>query len=330
MALNDTDSLIARVKLLESLPTGDGAFNDDDIIDFLDQELQSTITPLVLNTREDYLCVTLDYTGDDIGDQGQLTIPSEATGLRLRDVYVIDGNGNFSAINRLEQQSIAAGPYFNSYPYGFSTGYYLQGSVIQFYPHTAVQNTTVRLVFARTPATLCSTSEAGQIINIANEFITVSNAPVEWDTGTLLDFIKNSAPHEFVTDTREAKPFYASAVPLINVPLVDRSGTVLELTEEITDMLSVGDWVTLTTTSPVVQYIPTAGYPLLCQAAAVRCLESLNDREGQQMAIQKYTKMEIDFLSMIQPRVTGQPKRIVNRRKLRNWVRPGYGNTWNN
>ena len=99
---------------------------------------------------------------------------------------------------------------------------------------------------------------------------------------------------------------------LVNVALTSVSGTTYGVPTGVGALLSVGQWVSPTGYAPVFQYIPVESYNILCQAAAIRCLRALNDREAEQMAIEKYKDMVENYLFLIEPRVQGKPKKFNN------------------
>lgn len=321
---DDVTSLIQRAKLQEMVPNSDVTFSDSDIIVLMNQELMSTIVPLVQSAREEYMVVTRDYqfpavTGT-VNVQNFLEIPDEATGLRLRDVYVIDSQGNFGNLPRLSPEQVASnnpgfwgnlGTSYNGYG-----GFYLQGNRLYLYPYSIASNQAMRLTFTRRPASLISTSGAAQIQAIVGDSVVVGPTVGQFIPGQYVAFIKNAVPHDYVTDLSATQSLYSSPVGLDAVPITTVSGSTLTFDPAVVASLNVGDWMTPYGTSPFAQFIPQEASNCLVQITAVRLLEALGDRDGQNMAIQKYTKMAKDLLDLITPRVDGKAKKVTNPNSL--------------
>lgn len=289
----DTQALIAQTKRIESIPTNQSTFEDEDFVMLLDGELTNTIVPLIQRTNEEYFVVSRDVVVTP--QTSEISIPPEATGLRLRDVLHVGSDGSFSKVPRLTTEQIGGGSYYGGY-HGLN-GFYLQNNKVMLYPANTAHG-TIRLLFFRRPAHLCEVSEAGQVLSIdtlANT-VTLDNAPSGWTTGTKLDVLSGDVPFVYVDE---------------DVSIVNKAGFDIELPADVIANISVGDIVSGHGEAPVAQYIPVEAYQLLCQTTAMRCLESLGDRQGWANAAAKYAAMERDFLAMINPRIAGSPKKIV-------------------
>lgn len=327
---DDTSTLLRRAKLQEMIPSSDVTFSDNDLLELMNQELLTAVVPLVQSAREEYMIVTRDYILPAI-QGGQVTnvknwieIPEEATGLRLRDVYMLDSIGNFVNLPRLNPEQVAS---YSSMPYlatgganiawsGGYGGFYIQGNRLMIYPYWAANQRNMRLTFARRPAKMCITTEAAQILTISGNNVTVGATTSGWTTGSYVDFVKNATPHDYVSDLSATQALYTSPIPLQAVPVLSNSGTTLVFDPLVVSSLSVGDWVCNNGYAPFAQFIPGEASALLVQLVGLRALEALGDREGQQMALEKYKKMAHDLLNLISPRVEGKSKKVSNPNSL--------------
>jgi hypothetical protein len=319
----DVTSQVQIVKLMEALPTGETAFLDTDIISFLDIELRSTILPVHQRVNEEFFVKTMDYSFSATSSATNIHIP-QTIGMRLRDVLFATAPGTnpnqagFTNIPRLNPEDISAQGFdYSSASLNMTLnqslmGFFIQNNTLEFYPPTLLQNQTIRLKYFAQPATLCATSLAGQIISISGDLITLNNAPTGWGVGTAVDFIYSTPPYDYVADTRVTTAPYQSSTPLTNQILTSVSGTTYGVPTGVGALLAVGEWVAPTGYAPVFQYIPVESYNLLAQATAIRCLRALNDREAEQMAIEKYKDMLENYLFLIEPRVQGKPKKFNN------------------
>ena len=59
---------------------------------------------------------------------------------------------------------------------------------------------------------------------------------------------------------------------------------------------------------------------MLCQSAGIRVLESLGDTEGLQIAMANYAQIEQSAKATLSPKVDGEVKRVINRRRLMRYI----------
>jgi hypothetical protein len=76
--------------------------------------------------------------------------------------------------------------------------------------------------------------------------------------------------------------------------------------------LEVGDFMPLAGETPIPN-VPTELHMVLAQRVAQRVLEALGDSEGLNNATAKVAEMEMKLTSMMDNRVEGAPRKIVNR-----------------
>lgn len=324
-----TEVLINRVKNLESIPDSGVAYSDSVLLEYLDQSLKGFIVPAIEATIEEHFVVTKDhqmpqqppYNGNnpptDVGNA--INIPAISTGLRLRDVYVVGNDGSFFNLPRLTPTQAAAQSFGSPWGAGiapmnnqqFVGGFYLQGNQVQIYPYGLASGKLVRLTFQRAPADLCLTSEAGQIINVAGDVVTIDKV-LPWFGGiTRVNAISGEAPYDFVRDGSVPVTVYTSYTPLDDILLNNVTGNVITLPTGVGANLQVGDWLCPKGFSVFAQNIPRELLPALCRKAAEMCLESSGDREGQQVAQQTYNQMLKMAMAIIAPRVIGKPAKVL-------------------
>lgn len=316
MSGNDVSNLVLDSRNYESIGLNQsGSFSDDTIASFLNDELHSTLIEVLMETNEEYFVTSKDYTitPGSLG-QIQLMIPSAATGLRLRDVYILSG-GVFVNVPRLRPEQVG-GIYFG---YGNSNnvvnGFFLQGQSIQFIsgPNSPISSVnTIRLTFEQTPAKLCLTTNACQIQSISGNNVLVSTIPSGWIVGYALDAIQNELPYLYVVDTSQPRPLYGADPTLQQFLIVAVSGTVITLDPTVIASLKVGQWLTTSGTSPFAQYIPFEAYPYLKQLAANKIIHAQGDREGEKMGLQRAGDLRASLLSILTPRVVGKPEKTIN------------------
>ena len=332
MAKNyDVDTLISQIRLSENIPDGEQVFTDDDCIVFLNEELSITVIPLILTVREDYFTVTHDYSFP-LAQNGPstITIPSEATGLKLRDVFIVDSQGNFFNLPRLTpSQAASYGNYWGVNSNG-STGlqnaaFYLQGNTVQLFPFTIAPGNTFRLLYHRKPNELISLIDCAQIlsVDVGSGLVSLDNSPIDWTASTTMDIINSEPNFDFALDQNATNLYYATPATLTNQPIVSApGGNTIFVSSGLAAQLQPGQYICETGTSPFIQYLPIDIYPLLKEAVAIRCLRALNDTEAEQMAISKFKQMATNVVNgLTTPRVEGKPKRIIGYNSIGKYTR---------
>lgn len=324
-----TADLIQRVKNLETIPDSGAAYSDSVLLEYLDQSLKGFIVPAIEATLEEHFVVTQDfqmpgqppYNSSDppVDVPNTVEIPGESTGLRLRDVYIIGSDGSPYNLPRLTPTQAAAQSYGTPWGAGvpplnnnqFIGGFYLQGNTVQIYPYGLASNKIVRITFQRAPADLCLTSDAGQVLSVVGDVVTVDKV-LPWYGGiTRVDAISQNAPYNYLPDPRVPVRVYTTPKPLSDMTLVSVAGNVLTLPTGVGSVIQPGDWICPRGYSVFAQNIPRDILPALCRKAAEMCLEAAGDREGQQVALNTYNQMIRMGLALIAPRVIGKPTKIL-------------------
>jgi hypothetical protein len=286
-----TDALIASIKRRASMPNSQSLFGDDVIVKIATDELWDTVVPFLMSNREEYL-VKVKYV-ELVAGEDTIDIPSGAVGMKLRDISVVTNantiSESFWGLPRIEPDQISTG--YTAY----RSGFYVQANQIILWPNPNVAQ-TLRMTYFRRPNELVETTDCGQVTSIDTGLntLTLGNVPVSWTAGTRIDVISNVPGFDTVFE---------------DLTLVTASSPTVELAD-VTG-ISVGDWICITGESCIPQ-VPLECHQLLAQASVVKCLESLKDTEGMQLAQAKLSEMFKAFENMTTPRVDGRPK-VINR-----------------
>lgn len=325
----NTNYLIQLVREKETIPDSGVAYSEDVLLRYLDQSLKSIIVPVVEKTLEEYFVVTKDFNmpaqeqypqgSPPTGVANVVNIPGAATGLRLRDVYVVGNDGTFYNLPRLTPTQAASQNYGSlnwSIPYNnqisSAGGFYLQGNQVQIFPYGLASNKIIRITFHRRPNTLCLVSDAAQVTNVSGDTLTVDTVQPNWIPGrTRVCVISNEEPHDFCVDLSDPNTVYTSYNPLDDVLLSNVVGNILTLPAGKGAGVAVGDWVCLTGQSVFAQNIPTEMIPALIQKAAEMCIHAAGDAEGYKIAKIETQEMLALAVGMITPRVEGKQIKLI-------------------
>lgn len=301
----DTDWLLAQVYRFESIATSSQTFDEDDVIEFLNTELQSVLMPIVQSVNEEFGVMYVDYALSSL-TENTLRVPGSATGARLRNVQYVSPQGYMTNIPRIQPDKLG------QYSTAYQAGFYLRNNEIVFYPAAPTGSGTIRVSYFRRPNTLTATINTGRVISIdtVGDTVTLDASPAgtDWVDGAYIDIIIGTSPFDFRARS---------------VQIIDINGAVLQLDSDTIDSLEVGDYFALAGYSPVAQFVPAEGMHLLAQLGAARCLQSLGDTEGYAVADKKVEQMKTHLINLISDRVEGQPKKLsargLSRRNANGW-----------
>lgn len=167
--------LIAAVKRKISFPTSSDTFTNEDILAFANEEMMISQVPSVLQFHEEYFVASVMYPLRQ--DTNRYPIPKRAIGMRLRDLFWADQQGNFFEMTRIQaddkaffQRSVGANNSINKF--------YLEGNdvVLTPSPISTPQGMLVMFYFIR-PNQLV-VDERAAIIESFGQSVTVDNATI--------------------------------------------------------------------------------------------------------------------------------------------------------
>ncbi len=306
------DNLVDSLKRRAAIPISQQTFTEDDIVDYLQDEMESTIVPMLMDYREeffvDYVDMPMPQAGAAIFD-----IPTQAIGQRLRDIVLVEtvdatGEENLTNMVQLSLEKISSNSRRGTTLSGVN-GFYIISNQVHLYPsHGWSSRDTLRLYYFNRPSDLTLKKNAGKItaINTINNTITVDNVPVTWVDGYPISTMKGSQPFTTID---------------ANDNIVTIAGYTITLND--VSELEINDWV-CEVGEAVIPQIPMEGMNLLLQAAKIVLLESIDDQQNLKIAEAKFKQLEKNFIKAVTNRVDGQPKKITSN----NSIFSGRSNQW--
>lgn len=133
-----SNDLINAVKRKISFPVDQATFTEEEILDFANEEMMISQVPSVLSFHEEYFVTTKEIPL--IADKLRYPIPDRAIGLKLRDVFWKDTNGNLYEMSRINPDDRA---YFqeNTGSNASLSKFYLEGNDIVLSPGVSTDAT---------------------------------------------------------------------------------------------------------------------------------------------------------------------------------------------
>lgn len=284
MAQYTTATLLSDVRTGAMLPAASaGTFSDADLLRLADRELQAGIVPLVMSVREEYFVAHVDVAVS--GTQVQFRVPSRAIGGKLRSVALYAGV-TYQPVPQIDPSGagLANGPF----------GFYVEGNTVTLRNLSGSwPSALARVSYFQRPGRLVLESAAGLVQS--------------FNTGTRVIACTPTAPGSGLYDIVRGKPGYEClAIDAPGAPV----DTLVTMTAALPAELTFGDYVCNAEESPVPQ-IPPELHPVLVQRVVCKVLEALNDASGLQSAQAKLQELQTAALTLISPRVDGEPKRFV-------------------
>lgn len=302
-----TLSLVQSVLTHSLMPLSQNTLTSGVIIEALDEEMRSTIVPLILAAQEEYYVQNNDQTL--VAGTYIYTIPKRAAFATWRDVVFVDTLGNEINMTNLPPEYVKITYPVGNLPPMYTFGFILVNDHVQLWPPnmTVPIQYTLRMKIKRRPNHLTSYANCGQVtaIDTGTKVISLSvNGDGTWTTSTTFDVIPNS-------------PQFTSLQDDMAITAIDNTANTITVTT-IPTGLAVGDWICPAQMSCIPQ-IPYDMFPLLAQRGVIRCLESLGDTQNLQIAERRYQDMAVDFARTVSPRIQGTRKTLVNRTANFGW-----------
>lgn len=299
-----TEELIRSIKVRAMVPINQDTFTEDDIINFINDEMMLGLIPSILIEREEYL-VGPPYIVPILPNISDYPLPERSIGNKLREVNYKDQMGNDYEMTR-----IAVDDRYNYLMNTITTQnwkqFYVQGSTLTLFPK-AGESPTGSLVmwYYLRPNNVVKSDKVGTItaIDRTNGRITLSSVPSNFAVDHVYDFVKRKSPHNIIS--------FDNAVTSVNLS----AKTLTMDPASIPSTLQVGDIMAMAGETNVPN-VPTELHQVLAQRVACRILEGLGDSQGLQNAMAKLVEMESKTATLIDNRVEGAPRKVVNRNNV--------------
>lgn len=283
-----TTALLDNARTNCMTPEADALFTDTRLLSILTFEQMTTLVPQILSAQEEYFVHVVDVPL--VAGTSEYAIPERAIGKKLRNVTLVDGAGAELPLSRLFSQNI---------PFVGPTrvdAFYVQNNSIMLFSSLPTQYVSMRMRYYRRPSSLVATGSAARItvINSGSSTVTVDILPGTWAVGNTVDFIDATPSFDSLLDD--------AAITVINN--ADVSFAALPAG------LAVGDWLSLSGTTPIPQ-LPYEAHPLLAQLGACKALEAMGDANIK-IAWARYQQMASSFFKLITPRTDAPVTKIVS------------------
>jgi hypothetical protein len=324
------DQLVQDVLATDNTPISQQTFTPEQVVRFMDYELRNTIVPIVTKAREEYFVHTWAFP-IEAGVSTGFTIPGQAAGFRLRDIYLYDDTGKIflQKFRRINPDQI---PVLTNWAPAAMPTYYIENNDIVFYPRL---NSTglLKVRYFKAPNHLSLMSDAGGQITakLAGNVLQLDNVPSSWTVfsgpkAVKIDMTGPDAPFNFID--------YPSAInygqPIIAAPLLSANVSTAQITvdNDVYAAAQVGDYIWENDKCGFVQFFPFESLQLITLRASMNILKAQGDIQNLSVSAQLFNAKADDFMNLISPKVENQPKRVWTSANMMRGRGGYYGRTW--
>lgn len=310
-----SSELIAAVKRKAAIPVNQNTFTDDDILDFANSEMKIGVVPSIMMVNEEYY-VTPELVSI-LSNQNNYSIPYRAMGGKLRDLKYVDSNGNLNQMSRVQEEDKDRWNLtFSSYT-TYCRYFYLQGNDVVLLSN-GNSNPTGSLLFDfyMRPNDLVTEDQVATIKNIQWDFnagtvtFTVDQIPAGFATTELLDLMQTRPGHKTYN-----YDLTATSISTTNKTIVFNASDIRVAQDDAYSPVIIGDYISFAGQC-IIPQCPSDLHDVLAQRVTARCLEALGDAQGLNNANVKLQEMETKSLPLIDNRVEGSAKKVINKRSL--------------
>ena len=294
MAKTTTEFLDGLKKRI-TYPANQELLTTVDLLRGASELLRLGITKTIKASRQNYLLATA--TIPVIANQQFYDVPYRSVVNGLEDIkWTQSENSQYYDMAYLRVEDLDKYLFQASNPYGF----YFQADQIGLAPIPAADSGLLKLWYHRRLSNLCQPSQAGQVTNINGNIVTLDNLPETFVPGFEIDFIKSKSMPVILDQDQQITNVAGTQLTFLSVP----------------SRLVVGDWIAPANFTPIIPLMDE-GFRYFEGAAGIYILNSIGDFEGsKRLDDEEFKQDEKDFKSLLEPRIDGEPEKVVNYHNL--------------
>lgn len=307
-----SDDLLVEVRRRSRLPSATD-LSDVEILQYADQEMQTTIADVIRNASASFWLTTREVALT--ANVASYAIPRRAIGAGVERVELEDSNGIRSQVVAVSEEDTwrwASGGRDPHWP--GQHGFTLEGESLRLWPAPTSSGSTLRVRYQRQPSGLVLVADCCAL-NGATDTVTVTAVPGAEPTWLLeisdgdryVDIARGDGVHDLIIADAIGDNYSAPTLTLA-------ASTPLDSADDIATATPSGgrvDYVCQAGTTCYPQ-IPSTLWPLLVSKTTVAVLEALGDRDGMAAAQATATQREAAARSIVTPRSREVP-RFINR-----------------
>jgi len=294
-----TNKLLASIKRRTLTPISSITFSDDDLIEFLNEEMNIGLVPSIMQVKDEYL-VYKDIITIQSG-VANYPIPARAIGNKLREVsYSPNGTDEYN-MTQIELDNKVSNNYLSQGGF-YASQFYVQGSEIHLHPSDFSYSGKLFFYYYMRPNFLVKDNSVAviQSVDRENGIISLKNMPSTYNAGVTYDLVNSDSPNGIL------------GFDITPISVNTNTKTITIDPAQVPKNLKSGDYMPLAGET-CVPNIPTELHPVLAQRVALRVLDALGDTQGLANAKAKLDEMESKTSILIDSRVEGSAIKVKNK-----------------
>ncbi|WP_186648968.1 hypothetical protein [Fluviispira vulneris] len=295
MAYTSSD-ILTSIKRNNTIFSTDFRFSDDDILAMVDEEIESTIVPMILRLHSDRLLFNSNVFLEN--NRKLYPVPYRAIGSNIKTVW---------HENR-ELENIEFSNADSEHNKGRPSQYYFVGDDIALVPTPTANCGELTFSYFIKHSRLVSNINVAVVSNVdysTGEITLATNANKSFSGRSMYDFIAANA---------RCKPHILA----IDIAVARIDGNKMQFKPELLPKnLQAGDRVSLAGQTDVL-LLPDECYKYLIKAAGVKILEAQKDLQALAAFKPDLDRARNIMEGVLSPRVSGKPRPYVNGNRLLN------------
>lgn len=312
-----TDDLVAAIKRRAQIPDANGALSDADILELADEELQTTLVPMLTTAVEYYFVKQVDFS--IVANQTHYRIPPQVQAGTLTDVVLLDTNGEeLVSLPQLPLANLASATSAANWGYPGSLQFCLQADQLILIPKQNASGYSVRLRYIRRLNRLTLVENCGKMTSVATSTpgagrtqFTLDTVPTGFSSGKI-DLVQEVPNFDIWSESVTPANVVTGAAGTFDV---DEDAIPAQYTAAIADtadgaMSQDGYWCPEQTTCIVP--VPDVLHPLLVGLGTAQVLRSLGDFQGSAIEMENAMKKMTRLAATFEPRTRARGMKIIS------------------
>ena len=301
-----TDTFIAEVKQLITLPSVQSRFSNANFFSFGNRKMKDSVVPVIHSLNAEFFVTKTDVPV--LSGQVIYPIPARAMGRKLREIKLKNPNNNRSD---LPQIAIEREQFYRAS--SLPAGFFFYGDRIELVPTPTADGYSLQMWWFIPPGLMVPTTDAAVVQSINVDDVTVVSIPSVLTIGRDIDFIAGQAGNSCLG---------------IDAEILNITGNTLTFaTGTVPTDLAAGDYISIAQTSPVLQ-IPDDAVPYLVTLTAMEMLGAISDYDGMERLKETRDDQKKNLMLLLEPRAEGEPIPLINDYGFIGGPRRGIWGSW--
>lgn len=293
----NTAEFILAVQRAITVPTYQGRYSSDDFLALANEEMLTTVTPMLTSMRENYMVIKKEIP--TVANVKEYLIPKRSLGSTLREIWYEETPG---AVYNLPQIALEDSVRYENFGSGCPSAFYLRNDRVVLCP-TPARAATLVIHYPLQPSKLVLSNRTMLINSFTNDSVTsLVNIPNNLLVGSTIDITSATPGYSLLVQDGSISALNSSTTLSITgySPTSPLSATGLE----------VGDVLSLAGESSIVQ-LPDNVQLVLIYATAHRIVQGLGFPDQIQMIKEKLDRSIQTANELLQPRTEGELPKVI-------------------